>query len=73
MQRQVDLCEFQVSLVYKVSSRTIKATEKPWSTNKQTICNLQKKIIKKKPYSLLVGMQINTAFMEFSLEIAQKI
>lgn len=27
-QRQVDLCEFEASLVYKVSSRTAKATQR---------------------------------------------
>ena len=27
-QRQVDLCEFKVSLVYKVSSRTAKAIQR---------------------------------------------
>jgi len=27
--RQADLCEFEASLVYRVSSRTAKATEKP--------------------------------------------
>ena len=28
-QRQVDLCEFEASLVYRASSRTAKATQKP--------------------------------------------
>jgi hypothetical protein len=27
-QRQVDLCEFKASLVYRVSSRTVKATQR---------------------------------------------
>ena len=37
-QRQVDLCEFKASRVYKLSFRTIKATQKNLlvSTNKQT-------------------------------------
>jgi hypothetical protein len=37
-QRQVDLCEFKASLVYRASSRTAKATQRnPLSkTNKQT-------------------------------------
>ena len=35
-QRQVDLCEFKASLVYRVSSRVVRATEKPYLKNKQT-------------------------------------
>jgi len=36
-QRQVDLYEFEVSLVYKASSRTARATQRSLSqTNKQT-------------------------------------
>jgi hypothetical protein len=35
-QKQVDLCNFKASLVYKTSSRTAKATQiNPVSTNKQ--------------------------------------
>jgi hypothetical protein len=35
-QRQVDLCEFEASLVYRVSSKTTKATQKdPVLKNKQ--------------------------------------
>ena len=45
-QRQVDLCEFKASLVYKVSSRTAKATWRNLKTrNKQT--NKHTKKIKK--------------------------
>jgi hypothetical protein len=34
-QRQVDLCEFEASLVYRVSSRTARATQRnPVSENK---------------------------------------
>ena len=28
-ERQVDFCEFETSLIYRVSSRTARATEKP--------------------------------------------
>ena len=42
-QRQVDLCEFKASLVYRVSSKTVRATQRnPVSenkTNKQKIKN----------------------------------
>jgi hypothetical protein len=37
-QRQMDLCEFKVSLVYKVSSRTARATQRnPVSKKKKKI------------------------------------
>jgi hypothetical protein len=36
-QRQVDLCEFKASVVYRVSSRTARATQRnPVSKNKKT-------------------------------------
>ena len=38
-QRQLDLCEFEASLVYRVSSSTVKATQRnvvSKQTNKQT-------------------------------------
>jgi hypothetical protein len=35
-QRQADLYEFKVSLVYKVSSRTAKATQRNPVSNRQT-------------------------------------
>ena len=36
-QKQENLCEFEASLVYRVSSRTARATQRnPVSTNKQT-------------------------------------
>ena len=35
-QRQVDICEFEASLVYKASSRTARTVRNPVSKNKQT-------------------------------------
>jgi hypothetical protein len=35
-QRQVDLCEFETSLVYRVSSRTYKATQRDPVSKRQT-------------------------------------
>ena len=35
-QRQVDLCEFGASLVYRVSFRTVRATQRNPVLNKQT-------------------------------------
>ena len=36
-QRQMGLCEFEASLVYRASSRTVRATQRnPVSKNKQT-------------------------------------
>jgi hypothetical protein len=35
-QRQEDLCEFEASLVYRVSSRTARATQRNPVLNKQT-------------------------------------
>ena len=32
---QVDLCEFEASLVYRVSSRTARATERPFLEKKR--------------------------------------
>ena len=40
-QRQVDLCEFEASLVYRVSSRTTRAIQKP-CLEKTTIKKLLK-------------------------------
>ena len=41
-QRQVDLCEFEASLLYRVSSRTARATQRSTvsKTNKQTKQNI---------------------------------
>ena len=42
-QRQVDVCEFEASLVYRVSSRTVRATQRNPVLNKQTSNNKKKK------------------------------
>ena len=42
-QKQADLCEFKASLVYRVSSRTVKATQRsPVLKNKTKQTNKQK-------------------------------
>ena len=45
-QRQVDVCEFEASLVYRVSSRTARATERNPVLKKKTKPNQNKTKIK---------------------------
>ena len=43
-QRQADLCEFKASLVYRMSSRTARATQRnPVLKNQKKFLNLKKK------------------------------
>jgi hypothetical protein len=41
-QRQADLCEFEASLVYRTSSRTVRATQRNPDLEKQNQTNKQK-------------------------------